>query len=144
MVGSYRARVIAICSGMVGRLSLRRADCIPAATAVCVFLVAIAAGSAADRILFGPQKTSKTTTVEATEYNREIRPYALTVERGTVVRINNAGPFIHHLYVKSPTMNFDSGDELIGQSVNVEFDHSGVFNVQCSVHPTTHLLVFVK
>lgn len=144
MAGSYWARVIAMCSAMARHLSLRRADWIAAATAVCVFLVAIAAGSAADRILFRPQKTSNTSIVEATEYNREVRPYALTIARGAVVRITNAGPFIHHLYVKSPTMNFDSGDELIGQSVNIEFDHPGVFNVQCSVHPTTHLLVFVK
>ena len=40
-------------------------------------------------------------------------------------------------------MNFDSDADLIGASVDVEFDHSGTCDDQCTIHPLMHLWVTV-
>jgi len=82
--------------------------------------------------------------VTVTQRDRHFYPNRLTIERGTVVHILNQDDVIHHVYVKSPLMNFDSGDDPIGKSINVEFDHPGTYDARCAIHPLMDLRVTVK
>jgi plastocyanin len=50
----------------------------------------------------------------------------------------------HHVYVDSPTMKFDSGEQPIGATVDLRFDEKGTFLVRCAIHPTMRLAVTVK
>lgn len=96
-------------------------------------IVALAAGSvlAADA-------------VSVSQRNRTFTPDSLQLERGTVVRIVNDDRVTHHIYVYSTGMNFDSGEQPIGQTVDLRFDRAGVFDVLCAIHPTMRLRVTVK
>lgn len=82
--------------------------------------------------------------VTVTQRDRHFYPNRLTIERGTVVHILNQDDVIHHVYVKSSLMNFDSGDDPIGKSINVEFDHPGTYDARCAIHPLMDLRVTVN
>ena len=83
-----------------------------------------------------------TTTVS--QKNREFAPNRLTITRGTTLHIVNDDDVTHHVYVDSPTMKFDSGEQPIGDTVDLKFDESGTFLVRCAIHPTMRLTVTVK
>jgi plastocyanin len=76
--------------------------------------------------------------------HRRFIPAELTITTGTVVHFVNDDNVTHHVYVDSPEMQFDSGEEPVGKSVDVTFAKSGVFTVLCAIHPTMHLKVTVQ
>lgn len=71
-------------------------------------------------------------------------PNELSVTRGSVVRINNDDPFIHHIFIESPAFNFDSGDHRPGKIVEIKFDEAGDYVVQCAIHLKMRLRVSVR
>ncbi|MGH7012673.1 MAG: cupredoxin domain-containing protein [Stellaceae bacterium] len=85
-----------------------------------------------------------TAPIIVSQQNRHFRPDVLTISLGSVVHIVNDDRVTHHVYVDSPTMKFDSGEQPVGTTVDLEFDHPGTFHVLCAIHPTMHLLVTVK
>ena len=76
--------------------------------------------------------------------DRKFTPDRLDVSRGSVVRIMNDDKVTHHVYVDSPGLSFDSGEQPIGTTVDLKFDRAGVYDVLCAIHPTMHLRVNVK
>ncbi len=76
--------------------------------------------------------------------DRQFSPDQLRVPRGAVVRILNDDKVTHHVYVDSPEMRFDSGEQPIGTTVELRFDQPGVFDVQCAIHPAMLLEVTVE
>jgi len=83
-------------------------------------------------------------TVTVSQKNRAFAPNRLEIARGTVVHINNDDNVTHHVYVDSPKMKFDSGEQKIGETVDLHFDADGTFSVRCAIHPTMRLTVVVK
>jgi len=125
---------------MAVRLRLRTEDYVGIALALAVFIVLVM-----PLTRFAQKSTpAPRPVVVVSQHDRHFYPDRLTIVRGTVVHITNNDRFTHHVYVKSPLMNFDSGEEPVGTSVNLEFDHSGTYDVQCAIHPTMHLWVTVK
>ena len=76
--------------------------------------------------------------------NRAFAPNQLDIARGTVVHINNDDNVTHHVFVDSPKMKFDSGEQKIGTTVDLHFDEAGTFSVRCAIHPTMRLSVTVR
>ncbi|MDE2166728.1 MAG: cupredoxin domain-containing protein [Alphaproteobacteria bacterium] len=110
----------------------RKADFAGAILALAVFLAAvIPIANAGD-------------TIVVSQRNRQFHPDTLTIARGTVVHIINDDRVTHHVYVDSPAMKFDSGEQPVGTTVDLEFDHPGTYQVLCAIHPTMHLTVTVK
>jgi plastocyanin len=82
--------------------------------------------------------------VTVSQRNRAFTPDRLEIARGTVVHINNDDNVTHHVYVDAPKMKFDSGEQKIGETVDLHFDESGTFSVRCAIHPTMRLSVAVR
>jgi cytochrome c peroxidase len=82
--------------------------------------------------------------VTISQHNRKFSPSSVTIARGTTLHIVNDDRVTHHVYVESPSMNFDSGEQPVGTSVDLRFDHDGLFAVRCAIHPTMRLNVTVK
>jgi len=82
--------------------------------------------------------------VTISQHNRKFSPGTVTIARGTTLHIVNDDRVTHHVYVESPSMNFDSGEQPVGTSVDLRFDHDGLFAVRCAIHPTMRLNVTVK
>jgi plastocyanin len=82
--------------------------------------------------------------VVVSQRDRKFNPERLEIERGGVVHIINDDRVTHHIYVNAPGMNFDSGEQPIGTTVDVRFDRAGNYEILCAIHPTMRLRVAVK
>jgi plastocyanin len=78
------------------------------------------------------------------QFSRQFSPSQLQVPRGTTVHIVNDDNVTHHVYVDAPGMQFDSGEQPVGKTVDVAFDRTGTFTVLCAIHPTMKLKVVVN
>jgi plastocyanin len=76
--------------------------------------------------------------------HRRFMPAELLVTTGTTVHFINDDNVTHHVYVDSPGMQFDSGEEPVGKAVDLTFAKPGVYQVLCAIHPTMHLKVTVQ
>jgi plastocyanin len=68
----------------------------------------------------------------------------ITITRGESIRFTNEDEFLHQIYVNSRGMVFDSHEQLPGQIIDVNFQHSGTFPVRCHIHPKMLLIVHVE
>ena len=82
--------------------------------------------------------------IRVSQKDRAFAPSELAVAQGAVVHIVNDDDVTHHVYVDSPQMKFDSGEQPIGATVDLKFDEKGTFLVRCAIHPTMRLSVTVK
>ena len=84
------------------------------------------------------------------EYNvsqkgREFRPTALSINRNEAVTIvNDDADLLHHAYIASDKLNYDSGDQGPGSKISITFPTPGTFEVLCAIHPKMKLVVQVK
>ena len=71
-------------------------------------------------------------------------PGELSIKRGETVEIvNDDGDLLHHLYVDSKQLQYDSGDQEPGARVDITFPATGTFDVLCGIHPKMRLVVHV-
>jgi plastocyanin len=79
------------------------------------------------------------------QIGRAFKPTELTIQRGETVQIvNDDGDLLHHIYLESDRLTFDSGDQGPGSRTNIAFPISGSFTVLCAIHPKMKLVVHVK
>lgn len=76
--------------------------------------------------------------------HRSFSPSVVTIQRGDSVEFSNDDEFLHQIYVDSKAMNFDSAEQLPGQTISVVFSQPGTFQVRCHIHPKMLLTVHVK
>lgn len=70
---------------------------------------------------------------------------SINLRAGDSIRIvNDDADLHHHAYIDSNAFKFDSGDQEPGQNADITFPVSGVFTVQCGIHPKMKLVVTVK
>src|SRR6202167_4571241 len=82
--------------------------------------------------------------VNVSQKKRKFAPDELQIAAGTTVHIVNDDNVTPHIYIDSPTMKFDSGEQPVGSIVDLVFDKQGAFTVLCASHPTMHLKVSVQ
>ncbi len=76
---------------------------------------------------------------------RIFRPDEITIRRGEAIQlVNNDAGLLHHAYIDSDKISFDSGDQKPGSKTNITFPITGTFNVLCGIHPKMKLVVHVK
>ena len=81
---------------------------------------------------------------QVSQSGRMFHPGALEIRTGDTVHIvNDDGELIHHAYVKSPSFNFDSGEEAPTSKLDIVFPVAGRFEVRCAIHPKMLLVVTV-
>lgn len=78
------------------------------------------------------------------QYNRQFSPTQLKLERGSTIHIVNDDNVTHHVFINAPGMQFDSGEQPVGKTVDLTFDRAGNFTVLCAIHPTMRLKVAVE
>jgi plastocyanin len=71
-------------------------------------------------------------------------PGEITVPVGTVLKIANDDEVLHHVYIESANLNFDSGEQNPGRTVEIKFDHPGTYTAKCAIHPKMQLTVVVR
>jgi len=75
----------------------------------------------------------------------QFTPNNLDVKRGDVIEIfNDDGDLLHHAYIQSKNLNYDSGDQTPGSRHDVTMSQVGTFTVLCGIHPRMKLTVKVE
>jgi plastocyanin len=96
-------------------------------------------------IVFGLGATSFAATgIVVSQKSKEFAPGAIDVKVGDVVSVTNEDPFLHHVYIESPELNYDSGEQPPGRIIKIKFDHVGTFEARCAIHPKMLLVVHVR
>ena len=67
--------------------------------------------------------------------DRHFSPRVLAIASGTRVEIQNLDRVYHNAFSVSPAKRFDLGKYPPGQSDTVAFEHVGVINLHCDIHP---------
>lgn len=104
--------------------------------AVAIALTVIAA--------LGVSAVSAADVVMVSQRDRKFSPDRIEFSRGSTARIVNDDKVTHHIYVDSPGLSFDSGEQSIGTTTDVRFDKAGTYDVLCAIHPTMRLRIVVK
>jgi len=81
---------------------------------------------------------------DVSQKGRTFLPTSVTMAVGDTLAIHNDDEFVHHIFVNSPDLKFDSGEQGIGQTAKITFPAPGTFRVLCAIHPKMRLDVVVK
>jgi plastocyanin len=75
--------------------------------------------------------------LQATIYQEDGRfvPDVLLIDPGTTVSFENRDKVFHNAFSISPAQKFDVGSIAPGQARTVKFDHPGIIQVYCELHP---------
>ena len=84
------------------------------------------------------------TVVAVVQKRRAFADQQLEIRTGDTLRFLNEDTFIHHVFVNSATMTYNSDEQEPGQSVEVRFPTPGTFLVRCQIHPKMALRVDVR
>lgn len=83
--------------------------------------------------------------IVVSQKQRAFQPNDIALRRGDTLRIvNDDGELLHHAFIRSERMNFDSGEQEPGSAVRVRFTSAGTFQVNCAIHPRMRLTVTVR
>ncbi len=100
------------------------------AACICVILGTVALAA-------GPQHF-------VSQKDQVFTPGELAIKRGETVQfVNDDGDLLHHLYIDSKQLQYDSGDQEPGAKVDITFPAKGTFDVLCGIHPKMRLIVHV-
>jgi cytochrome c peroxidase len=75
--------------------------------------------------------------------NRMFTPAAIKIHREERLTILNDDTRTHNVRISSRLFTFNSGAQEPGESVALQFDHRGLFEAHCSIHPTMRLRIEV-
>ena len=84
------------------------------------------------------------TEVIVSQKDRAFSPNAVELALGDTLSIHNDDQFVHDVLVNSQNFSFDSGEQGIGQNVQIKFPAAGHYRVTCAIHPKMRLEVEVK
>jgi hypothetical protein len=96
---------------MATRLMLKKTNLVAAGLALAVFLFGVLSLAIIFKSDFTPIVTTSTyPVVTIKQRGRTFHLDTLTITRHTILHIINYDTVTHHVYVKSPAFNFDSGE----------------------------------
>lgn len=76
--------------------------------------------------------------------NRTYAPGKIEINVGESLKVVNDDIFLHHAFIDSDNMQFDSGSMEEMESTSVKFKKAGTYNMKCAIHPKMNLEVTVK
>lgn len=100
---------------------------------------------AAGVLMLCATSAARADTLVIKQHGRTFEPSEIEIAVGDTVRIvNDDAPLLHHAYLEAPEFSFDIGEQEAGESSDIVFPVSGVFNVFCGIHPKMKLQVTVR
>lgn len=67
----------------------------------------------------------------------------LTIKKGDKVNFSNKDPLFHNIFSLSDTQFFDLGSFPKGETRSVEFNNTGVLEIECAIHPSMKMSINV-
>ena len=88
----------------------------------------------------GPEGSTR---VELKQQGQRFEPQLVAIPIGSSVSFPNADPIFHNVFSLSGARKFDLGYYPAGQTRIVRFDHPGVVQVYCHLHPNMYAAIVV-
>ena len=82
--------------------------------------------------------------ITISQKKRTYAPKAVTIKAGDKLRVVNDDIFLHHAFIDSPDLQFDSGSMEEGEERDIEFTKPGEYQLKCAIHPKMNLDVTVE
>ena len=117
-------------------LATLNSDGTPVPAAIATVTIPADGGSA-------PPLSTVPARVEVTQRDTAFSVASVQIRKGGTLVIHNDDKRVHNIRVFSADMDYDSGVQDPGQSVEVLFDHEGRFRAVCNIHPKMKLGVEV-
>ena len=92
--------------------------------------------------VYAQQATSDIITIS--QKKRTYAPKAVTIKAGDKLRVVNDDIFLHHAFINSPDLQYDSGSMEEGEEREIQFSKPGEYQIKCAIHPKMNLDVTVK
>ena len=78
-----------------------------------------------------------------TQHNKQFEPEVIIVPVGSAVAFPNRDPIFHNVFSLSAAKQLDLGYYPSGESRTVQFDHPGIVQVYCHLHPDMSAAIVV-
>jgi plastocyanin len=75
--------------------------------------------------------------------DERFHPNSILLNRGESLQVTNEDRFIHHVFVDSPEMKYDSGEQRPGRVLTIPFEKPGEYVLACAIHLKMKLRVRV-
>src|SRR5580698_354612 len=82
--------------------------------------------------------------IDVSQKGRAFTPASVEISRGDTLAVHNDDEYVHQVFVDSPDFKFDSKEQDVGQTVEIQFPTTGTYQVLCAIHPRMRLDVVVK
>jgi plastocyanin len=76
--------------------------------------------------------------------DERFHPNRVVLKRGQNLQVTNEDRFVHHVFVESTDMKYDSGEQRPGRVLTIPFDRPGEFVLECAIHLKMKLRVTVE
>lgn len=83
-------------------------------------------------------------TLDISQMDKAFNPAAVVIKAGQRVKFNNDDTRSHNIRLHAEALEFNSGIQEPGETVEIPFSTPGTYNVFCGVHPKMKLTVEVK
>ncbi len=82
--------------------------------------------------------------VQIIQKDRSFSKSAVTLQTGQPLIFKNEDAVTHNVFSQTPGMEFDLRTQRPGEQSTISFEHAGISEVRCAIHPTMKLIVTVK
>jgi plastocyanin len=82
--------------------------------------------------------------IDISQKGRAFTPASVEISRGDTLAIHNDDEYVHQVFIDSPDFKFDSREQDVGLTVEIQFPAAGTYQVLCAIHPRMRLDVVVK
>jgi cytochrome c peroxidase len=82
-----------------------------------------------------------TATVEVSQRNKTFAPGHIAVRTGDVVRIHNDDTRTHNVRIFDPKLDYNSGTQRPGETVEIAVPEAGTYYAFCGIHPKMELVI---
>jgi plastocyanin len=91
-----------------------------------------------------PVSHAQTPAQSIAQRDERFHPNRVLLKRGESLQVTNEDRFIHHVFVDSPEMKYDSGEQRPGRVLTIPFEKPGEFVLECAIHLKMKLRVTVE
>lgn len=83
-------------------------------------------------------------TLTISQRDKSFRPTHIAIEAGQTVKILNDDKRTHNIRIHDPNLEYNSGAQEPGETIDITFEETGRYYAFCGIHPKMRLIVDVK
>lgn len=83
-------------------------------------------------------------TLTISQRDKSFRPTHIAIDAGQTVKILNDDKRTHNIRIHDPNLEYNSGAQEPGETIDITFEETGHYYAFCGIHPKMRLIVDVR